>query len=185
MNLRRIYIILIIQITELLFCIRSDHVQLLNCSEDPECLKKLDEHLLDIIRENSVNTTEPCEHFWDFACGSWTSAPYYDHVDNFGAMANYYADQLIAIINKFHKEKSPAELKNLLKLLRKYFLSCKSTGNYYLEMSPYLKELEVTEIFGDKFKWTQDLWHNDELWQDFNWLKAVAYLRNMVLKIFF
>ncbi|KAM7343548.1 neprilysin-like 10 [Cochliomyia hominivorax] len=188
MNSIRISFIIFLQISELLLSIKSDHVQLINCPEDPQCRENMDEHLLMTLQDNMFNETDPCEHFWDYACGSWTSAPYYDHVDNFGAMANNYADKLIHILESLYKTKSKdyEQLKILLKQLRKYFLSCKASGSYYLEMSRYLRELPVYKIFGESFKWKHIFEKETEnIWQDFQWLKSLAYLRKYGFKDIF
>ncbi|XP_065368946.1 neprilysin-4 [Calliphora vicina] len=187
MKLTKIQLIIFFQIIELLVTIQSDHVQVIGCSKEQKCLENLNQQLLEIIKENMVNTTQPCEHFWDYACGAWTSAPYYDHVDNFGAMSNYYADNMIETLNKLHKENSKenANVQQLVDQLLKYFLSCRSLGNYYLPMSPYLRELPVHKIFGESFKWNHLFGDEENSWQNFSWLRAAAYLRKYGFKDIF
>ncbi|XP_046810577.1 neprilysin-4 [Lucilia cuprina] len=187
MKLIKINFIIFIQIIELLKAIQSDHVQVMYCEEKQECLENIDQRLLEIIRENMVNSTQPCEHFWDYACGSWTAAPYYDHVDNFGAISNYYADKLIETLNELQHDciGENQNITDLVNQITKYFLSCRNIESYYLPMSPYLKELPVHKIFGDSFKWSQVFGAEGNIWKNFNWLKAVAYLRKYGFKDIF
>ncbi|KAI8128760.1 Membrane metallo-endopeptidase-like 1 [Lucilia cuprina] len=187
MKLIKINFIIFIQIIELLKVIQSDHVQVMYCEEKQECLENIDQRLLKIIRENMVNSTQPCEHFWDYACGSWTAAPYYDHVDNFGAISNYYADKLIETLNGLQHDciGENQNITDLVNQITKYFLSCRNIESYYLPMSPYLKELPVHKIFGESFKWSQVFGAEGNIWKNFNWLKAVAYLRKYGFKDIF
>lgn len=175
MKLTKTILIIFFEIIQLFIIIRSDHVQIIRCSEDQKCLENLDEKLMEVIRENLFNSTQPCEHFWDYACGSWTSAPYYDHVDNFGALSNFYADNLIKVLQKLYNRRQDTQ--ELVDQIWKYFLSCKSVESYYLNMAPYLKELPVHEIFGESFQWSVLFREKEGFWQNFKWLKAVAYLR--------
>ena len=191
MKSRKIEFIFIFQIISLLALTQCDHVAIIRCAESPECLDNLDWNVLQVIKENLANYTQPCENFWDYACGAWTAAPYYDHVDNFGVMANYYADNLIHKLKELQQQHRQIVKENennskLVKQIVTYFKSCLNSGNYYLNMPDYLNEIPFTDIWNQKeFKWNFIFENNATLWQDFNWLKLFAVLRRYGLKDIF
>lgn len=181
MKLTEIFFIILYQSIVLWPNVRGDHVQIIGCSKEPRCLNNLNKRLLKVIEENLETSTQPCEHFWNYSCGSWTSAPYNDHVDNFGAISNYYADQLIETLRELQWQDS--KIATLVNQLMKYFQACKTLKVLSFNFALYLQELPGINIFGKSFRW--DHLFQEDIWQDFDWLKAAAFLRRYGLKDLF
>lgn len=188
MKSRQIKLIFVLKIIFLLGLIRADHVAIIRCAENPECLKNLNWNLINVIKENLGNYSESaCENFWDYACGSWTAAPYYDHADNFGVMTNYYADNLIETLNQLQQQNYSLDknqnISELVKQVMIYFESCLNSESYYLNMSIYFNEIPLEDMgIKKEFKWHYMFEDNAELWQDFNWLEMFAILRRYGFK---
>ncbi|XP_053958425.1 neprilysin-4 [Anastrepha ludens] len=156
-----------------------DHVALVSCAEDADCLSRLDASIVDVIRANLHNATDPCENFWDYACGEWTAAPYYNHVDNFGAVGNYYAQKLQKYLqDASFKGHADTEIMFLLRKVERYYTTCTGVNTYYLKLDNYFKELMNRE---PRLRWLDDLRIslNGDKWstEDFDWLSAIADLR--------
>ncbi|XP_011295121.1 neprilysin-3 [Musca domestica] len=166
----------------------ADRVSLIKCGKLPACVENINVETIQVMEEHMYNNTDPCGDFWDHACGSWRESPYYDHVDTIGAMTNYYADRLIDLLETL--EKSHGELRDISGMTRKiwqYYESCRTSGEYFLKMSKYLKEFKMKDIFGNNFKWG-DLIDgvSDGGWHNFDWLQPLAYLRQFGLNgVFF
>ncbi|XP_075167789.1 neprilysin-like 10 [Haematobia irritans] len=160
---------------------QSDRVDLIRCEDSVECLANKDNQVIEMIKEHMYNGTNPCENFWDYACGSWTEAPYYDHVDTLEAMQNHYADQLIMLLEMLQTSSTEKSHKTMVQKVWRYFQACRTSGKYYLDMVKYLDELPMDQIFGEHFHIAQ-LYENStesrEDHQPMDWLSALAYLRS-------
>ncbi|XP_061393771.1 endothelin-converting enzyme homolog, partial [Musca vetustissima] len=160
---------------------QADRVSLIKCAEFAACVENVNQETLMVIEEHMYNNTDPCEDFWDYACGSWSEGPYYDHQDTIGAMTNFYADQLIDLVEalEISKEEFP-DVSRMITKIWQYYESCRGSGDYFLKMSKYLKELRMEKILGDE--WREFFSSGNEVMEtDFEWLKSLAYLRTLGL----
>uniref|UniRef100_A0A1I8Q3F2 Peptidase M13 N-terminal domain-containing protein n=1 Tax=Stomoxys calcitrans TaxID=35570 RepID=A0A1I8Q3F2_STOCA len=157
---------------------QSDRVALLECEAKSSCLAHVDEAVLEVIREHMYNTSDACDNFWDYACGSWTEGPYYDHVDTLGAMTNHYADKLKVIVEILKTAaEDPEDNTLMVNKIWRYYESCSASGNYYLEVAEYLKELPMHQVWGEQFQWHSMFNKTSFAEHNIDWLTLMATLR--------
>lgn len=156
---------------------QCDHVTISSCASNPSCLNNIDKETVNVIMGHMYNTTDPCEDFWDYACGSWTAQPYYDHEDTLGALTNNYAKEILQILTNLQNSGSSYENSVMVQKIWRYYQSCRSSGGYYLDSSKYLKELPIDFVFGKNFQWDLLFSKNSTFWDDYNWLQTLSALR--------